>query len=574
MRLTVNFHHDGTFTPSPLQYVEGDVSTIRSIDFIGMTVIRLSKLLKGCCQYPVKGMYYHMPGKELSNGLKELKNDVDLADFIALGVKNDNVIDLYLEHHGYDLTHWVQTELGFDDSQEEDDVEMEDITEYGVTDYVGEDDVDIPYRTNKDPFLNKLCSGNFIRDHVENTAADFSECSDKEIDLDDENVDQQFKVTPGVIYPEFDPSLPWNEQKPTLGMRFEHPEQLKDCLANYGVANGFQLWYKRNDYRTLHVLCGRDLEEGRSGGKKGKKGDWEYKKAEGVKIRSPSKNVKIASPSKKGKGLKTDSPSKKSKGKGVKASKKKAKKGNTCTFKLWASWMQSESSFQIKTLFPHHTCSRNFDLGSLVTFKWIARQFAYKIAQDPTISYRNIRDQIKKKYLINVSVSQCKRAKQRALFDHEGGLIEHYSRLWDYRKQILDTNPGSTVHMDVEEKDGGKIHFKRFYVCFKAMKEGWSAGCRKVIGLDGCFLRGTCRGELLTAMGRDANNQMFPIAWAVINVENNDNWEWFLACLCEDLRLFQGAYMTIISDGHKVLLLTLFNLLAYLIFITYRLWCM
>ena len=128
--------------------------------------------------------------------------------------------------------------------------------------------------------------------------------------------------------------------------------------------------------------------------------------------------------------------------------------------------------------------------------------------------------------------------------------------------------------MHVEEKDGGKIHFKRFYVCFKAMKEGWSAGCRKVIGLDGCFLRGTCRGELLTAMGRDANNQMFPIAWAVINVENNDNWEWFLACLCEDLRLFQGAYMTIISDGHKVLLLTLFNLLAYLIFITYRLWCM
>ncbi|GKD25624.1 putative integrase, partial [Tanacetum coccineum] len=47
----------------------------------------------------------------------------------------------------------------------------------------------------------------------------------------------------------------------------------------------------------------------------------------------------------------------------------------------------------------------------------------------------------------------------------------------------------------------------------------------KVIGLDGCFLKGTCRGELLTAMGRDGNNQMFPIAWAVVNVENTDNWE-------------------------------------------------
>lgn len=54
-------------------------------------------------------------------------------------------------------------------------------------------------------------------------------------------------------------------------------------------------------------------------------------------------------------------------------------------------------------------------------------------------------------------------------------------------------------------------------------------------------------------MGRDANNQMYPIAWAVVNVENRDNWCWFLAALSEDLHLYNGAYLTIISDGHKVL---------------------
>ena len=77
-------------------------------------------------------------------------------------------------------------------------------------------------------------------------------------------------------------------------------------------------------------------------------------------------------------------------------------------------------------------------------------------------------------------------------------------------------------------------------------------GCRKVIGLDGCFLKGTIKGELLTAMGRDANNQMFPIAWAVINVENKDNWLWFLVSLGDELNLNRGADFTIISDGHKV----------------------
>ncbi|GJS56767.1 zinc finger, PMZ-type containing protein [Tanacetum coccineum] len=41
--------------------------------------------------------------------------------------------------------------------------------------------------------------------------------------------------------------------------------------------------------------------------------------------------------------------------------------------------------------------------------------------------------------------------------------------------------------------------------------------------VDGYFLKGTIKGELLIAMGRDINNQMFPIACAVVTVENKDN---------------------------------------------------
>ncbi|GJV56632.1 hypothetical protein Tco_1457637 [Tanacetum coccineum] len=48
-------------------------------------------------------------------------------------------------------------------------------------------------------------------------------------------------------------------------------------------------------------------------------------------------------------------------------------------------------------------------------------------------------------------------------------------------------------------------------IVVRAIKDGWGS-CRRVIGLDGCFLNATCRGEFLTAMGRDANNEMFPMA--------------------------------------------------------------
>ena len=32
-------------------------------------------------------------------------------------------------------------------------------------------------------------------------------------------------------------------------------------------------------------------------------------------------------------------------------------------------------------------------------------------------------------------------------------------------------------------------------------------------------------------MATDANNKVFPLAFAVVNKESGPNWEWFLECL-------------------------------------------
>ncbi|GKD10622.1 hypothetical protein Tco_1190307 [Tanacetum coccineum] len=64
---------------------------------------------------------------------------------------------------------------------------------------------------------------------------------------DPENIDPKFNVKQRMTYIRHDPSHAWNAMELVLGMRFEHPEQLKLDLANYGVANGYQLWYMRND---------------------------------------------------------------------------------------------------------------------------------------------------------------------------------------------------------------------------------------------------------------------------------------------------------------------------------------
>jgi hypothetical protein len=82
---------------------------------------------------------------------------------------------------------------------------------------------------------------------------------------------------------------------------------------------------------------------------------------------------------------------------------------------------------------------------------------------------------------------------------------------------------------------------------------GFKAGYRKFIGLDGCFSKGACQGELLCAIARDANNQMYPLAWAVVEQETSDTWEWFLGLLIKDLDINDsGAGWVFISDKQKV----------------------
>ncbi|GJW25672.1 splicing factor [Tanacetum coccineum] len=227
------------------------------------------------------------------------------------------------------------------DSFDDDYDPLDDLTDLVDFQTEGNDNLDIPKITTNDSWLNKLVGkGNFIG-YTENPKPLDGRFILEEDDPDEHLVDQKFK--------------------------------LKNCLANYGVKNGYQLWYMQNDSSKLLVKCGRDVSKGKCAGMKGKK-----------------------------------------------------------------------------------------------------------------------------------------------------------------------PNPKPSVE---EPK-----------VCFTGLRKGWLDRCRRVIGLDGCFLTHTCKGQLLTAMGRDANNQMFPIAWAVVSVENKNNWCWFLSLLHDDLSLGRGSGLTIISDAHKGLI--------------------
>ena len=50
-------------------------------------------------------------------------------------------------------------------------------------------------------------------------------------------------------------------------------------------------------------------------------------------------------------------------------------------------------------------------------------------------------------------------------------------------------------------------------------------------GLDGCFIKLTTGQQILAATGRDGNNNIYPIAFGVVDKEDGESWTWFLTQL-------------------------------------------
>ena len=104
-----------------------------------------------------------------------------------------------------------------------------------------------------------------------------------------------------------------------------------------------------------------------------------------------------------------------------------------------------------------------------------------------------------------------------------------------------------------DELQEGRRVFKRMYVCLSACKKGWEAGYRPMISLDGCFLKTKLKGELLIALGRDSDEQNYPIVWACVRNETNENWTWFLTQLQTYMELGDDGDFTLISNLQKVI---------------------
>ncbi|XP_017438361.1 uncharacterized protein LOC108344427 [Vigna angularis] len=220
-----------------------------------------------------------------------------------------------------------------------------------------------------------------------------------------------------------------------------------------------------------------------------------------------------------------------------------------CPWMAYCGYLEGCITWQLRKILDTHTCSRQFNI-KMMNPKWLSETLDTALLENPNLKINEIRSKALRKWNTNVTISKARRAKLMASCKVEGSFKNQFTRIYDYAHELLRCNPGSTIKVKVDSENG-QTTFQRFYVCLKACKNSF-VSCRPFIGLDGCFLKGKCKGELLKVVGRDPNEQMLPLAYVIVEVENKETWSWFLELLIEDLGGIEVCdECTFMSDQQK-----------------------
>ncbi|XP_045088290.1 uncharacterized protein [Aegilops tauschii subsp. strangulata] len=235
--------------------------------------------------------------------------------------------------------------------------------------------------------------------------------------------------------------------------------------------------------------------------------------------------------------------------------------GDGCLFYMVAAQIRNEPTFCIKKMRLEHTCPTQSE-KTRISSRWLGNKMLETIRSDPNTTVAAIVDKAKRQFGLEIPRMMAWRAKKKAKEIVLGDQKKQYKRLRDYLETVKLTNPGSrcivtTVSGKTRENPIAGPMFHGLFFSLNACCEGFLNGCRPFIGLDGCFIKLTSGAQILAATGRDANNNMYPIAFGVVGVEDTVNWSWFLTELKYALGGSEegkfGKY-TFMSDRQKGLL--------------------
>lgn len=110
----------------------------------------------------------------------------------------------------------------------------------------------------------------------------------------------------------------------------------------------------------------------------------------------------------------------------------------------------------------------------------------------------------------------------------DGDEHEQIKILYKHRLELMRTRLGPAIKFKCS-----KGIFEGMYVSLSPLKAGFLVGYRLVILVNGCFFKGLFWDQLLSVVGVDADDCIYPFVWVVVDIGNHYNWRWFLELLLQ-----------------------------------------
>ncbi|XP_010695391.2 uncharacterized protein LOC104908037 [Beta vulgaris subsp. vulgaris] len=196
-----------------------------------------------------------------------------------------------------------------------------------------------------------------------------------------------------------------------------------------------------------------------------------------------------------------------------------------CEWRIHASKLMDGISWATKSVIGEHKLCGRMEENPMVTSVSLTRRLGDVISANPDVPVHSLQKMCLERFRINVKERLLYKVKCMTKEQMYGGFSESYGLLPAYAEMIKRTNTGSYALVTwTTNSSNNTPKFKACFFSFATQFKGFLRRCRPIIAVDGTHLSGFYKGILLTVVGIDGNNEIFQIAYGIVDIESKDSW--------------------------------------------------
>jgi hypothetical protein len=203
-------------------------------------------------------------------------------------------------------------------------------------------------------------------------------------------------------------------------------------------------------------------------------------------------------------------------------------KDDNCKFRIRAA--VSEKEVVSITVFKPHSCSPAIYYKSWQSqsTKYLMNHHCAAVIDNRNITAKQIQSNERLQYNNTISYQQAYRTIRAIIQEIDGDEAECFSKIPAYLQRYVEADQDNFAQTQQGEEDSENPGaFQAIFMAPAGTKHAFEH-LRPFIRLDGAITKFKFRMQLLTICGIDASDEVLPVAWGLVPIENTKWWTWVL----------------------------------------------